>query len=77
MEWAAKRALPSGVLPEQIDPRTGEPLSVSPLTWSHAEFVITVQGYLDRLEDLRKCPQCGHPAFVKVEAKFEKASPFG
>jgi GH15 family glucan-1,4-alpha-glucosidase len=40
--WAAAHALPSGVLPEQIDPYTGKPLSVAPLTWSHAAFVLAV-----------------------------------
>jgi GH15 family glucan-1,4-alpha-glucosidase len=47
--WAATRAMPSGILPEQLDPHTGEPLSVAPLTWSHAEFVATTLDYLDRL----------------------------
>jgi GH15 family glucan-1,4-alpha-glucosidase len=47
--WAAKHAAESGVLSEQIHPLTGEPLSVSPLTWSHAEFVATTLLYLDRL----------------------------
>jgi glucoamylase len=48
MQWCAEHALPSGVLPEQFDMVTGEPLSVSPLTWSHAEFVRTVQLYLGK-----------------------------
>ncbi len=52
LQWVADRALPSGVLPEQLDPYTGQPLSVAPLTWSHAEFVATTQRYLDRLEEL-------------------------
>ena len=34
------------VLPEQIDPYTGKPVSVSPLTWSHATVVMTVMEYL-------------------------------
>jgi GH15 family glucan-1,4-alpha-glucosidase len=42
LEWAAERAEVSGVLAEQYHPETGDPLSVSPLTWSHAEFVETV-----------------------------------
>jgi GH15 family glucan-1,4-alpha-glucosidase len=46
--WAADHALPSGVLPEQLHPFTGEPLSVSPLTWSHATFVTMVQRYIRR-----------------------------
>ena len=43
--WACDRALPSGVLAEQVHPYTDEPLSVSPLTWSHAEFIATVRWY--------------------------------
>lgn len=46
--WATHHAGSSGVMPEQIDPHTGEHLSASPLTWSHAEFVITVLAYLDK-----------------------------
>ncbi len=65
MNWFVERALPSGVLAEQVDPLTGVPLSVSPLTWSHAEFVIAVQMYLDRLQQLRICPHCHQPAFSK------------
>ena len=30
MKWVSDHALPSGVLAEQINPLTGEPLSVSP-----------------------------------------------
>ena len=47
LEWVAKHALPSGVLAEQVHPYSGAPLSVSPLTWSHAAFVSTVQAYLE------------------------------
>lgn len=46
LRWATDRALPSGVLAEQVDPYTGAPLSVSPLTWSHASLVLAVQAYL-------------------------------
>ena len=45
LRWCAAKALPSGVLAEQVHPYTGEPLSVSPLTWSHAAFVNAVQRY--------------------------------
>jgi hypothetical protein len=51
--WVAERALPSGVLAEQVHPRTSAPLSVSPLTWSHAEFVGTVHRFLDCLKRLQ------------------------
>jgi GH15 family glucan-1,4-alpha-glucosidase len=52
LAWVPKHALPSGIMAEQLHPYTGEPLSVSPLTWSHAAFVNTVLEYLkasDRL----------------------------
>jgi len=45
LRWCASKALPSGVLAEQVHPYTGEPLSVSPLTWSHAAYVSAVQHY--------------------------------
>jgi glucoamylase len=44
---------------EQLHPYTGEPLSVSPLTWSHAEYVRTVQEYIDRFATTNLCPGCG------------------
>ena len=54
LEWAANRALPSGILAEQVNPYTDEPLSVSPLTWSHAVYVSTVQAYLHAKERVGK-----------------------
>ena len=50
--WTVDRALPSGVLAEQVHPLTGEGLSVSPLTWSHSTFVSTVLSYLTKLKQL-------------------------
>lgn len=41
MRWAMDRALPSGILSEQINPVDSTPLSVTPLVWSHAEFINT------------------------------------
>jgi GH15 family glucan-1,4-alpha-glucosidase len=52
LEWVASRALPSGVLAEQVHPFTHQPLSVSPLTWSHAAFVTTVLEYRNKLEEI-------------------------
>jgi len=52
LEWTANRASASGILAEQIDPETGRPLSVSPLTWSHSTFVATVDNYLSRFSAL-------------------------
>ncbi len=54
LEWTAAHALPSGVLAEQLDPRTGTPLSVSPLTWSHAAYVTAVCDYRDKVRQLAK-----------------------
>jgi GH15 family glucan-1,4-alpha-glucosidase len=59
LDWVAGHALPSGVLAEQVHPFTGAPLSVSPLTWSHATFVATVQHMSRRLARLKECPTCG------------------
>jgi GH15 family glucan-1,4-alpha-glucosidase len=41
LEWALDRSLPSGSLSEQFDPEDGGAISVTPLVWSHAEFVNT------------------------------------
>ncbi len=56
--WVARYALPSGMLPEQLNPDTGEQISASPLVWSHAEYVNAILKYLDRLEELGICPTC-------------------
>ena len=48
LEWVADHALPSHVLAEQVHPNTGEPLSVSPLTWSHAELVSATLAFLEK-----------------------------
>jgi hypothetical protein len=45
----------------QKHPDTGAPLSVCPLTWSHAAFVLVVLMYLDKLRELEVCPTCGNP----------------
>jgi GH15 family glucan-1,4-alpha-glucosidase len=52
LNWTAKHASPSGILAEQIDPYTGSPISVSPLIWSHAEFVIAVCEYIEKQKEL-------------------------
>ncbi|BBI99953.1 glucan 1,3-alpha-glucosidase [Ferrigenium kumadai] len=50
--WAVERALPSGVLPEQVHPQTGECLSISPLTWSHGTLVAAVLDYVEKAQSL-------------------------
>lgn len=52
IEWVVERALPSGVLAEQLDPLTGAHVSVSPLTWSHSTFIATACKYLTKLTEV-------------------------
>lgn len=42
ISWAAGKATPLGMLPEQVDVATGSPTWVTPLAWSHAMFVLAV-----------------------------------
>ena len=54
LQWTVDRALPSGVLAEQVDPVTGKEMSVSPLTWSHSTFVAAVHSYVLRKRKLQQ-----------------------
>ncbi len=63
LEWAVKRALPSGVMAEQLHPIDGSPMSVSPLTWSHSTYVATVISYLRKLAEFSPCEMCQRPRF--------------
>ncbi len=51
-DWVVERALPSGVLSEQFDPENGKAVSVAPLTWSHAAFVVGVIKYLKKFREI-------------------------
>lgn len=51
MHWSCDNSLSTGLLPEQVDPFTGEGKSVAPLTWSHTTFIETSLMYADKLED--------------------------
>jgi oligosaccharide amylase len=53
IKWAERYSTSSGILPEQIHPLTGAPLSVAPLTWSHAEYARAVQEYLAAWERVK------------------------
>lgn len=52
LEWTCNQATRSGVLAEQMHPKTGEHLSTAPLIWSHAEFVVTAQAYIEKYHEL-------------------------
>jgi glucoamylase len=54
VRWARSKASASLILPEQIDPYDGQPLSVAPLTWAHAQVISVVRGYLEATRKLRR-----------------------
>ncbi len=51
LNWCADHALTSGVMAEQVHPHTNAPLSVSPLTWSHATLVSTAREYVEKYRE--------------------------
>jgi len=63
LQWVNQHSSPTGIIPEQLNPYTGEPLSVAPLTWSHAVLVETVIDYLYKLEELGVCKACVVPNY--------------
>lgn len=65
IKWVAEHAFPIGVLAEQVNPETNEPISVSPLTWSHGTFIAAVQEYLNKLIEIEKCTACGQSKYTK------------
>jgi GH15 family glucan-1,4-alpha-glucosidase len=69
MKWVSDHALPSGVLAEQINPLTGEALSVSPLTWSHATFVASTQRLLRRMARMKACETCGSSLLARSRSE--------
>jgi GH15 family glucan-1,4-alpha-glucosidase len=52
IRWAIGHGSKAGLLPEQMHPFTGAPLSVAPLTWSHAVLVDTILQYAEKLREL-------------------------
>ena len=52
LKWCARTSLSSGLLAEQLHPFDGKPISISPLIWSHAEFVLATKEYLDSYQQL-------------------------
>lgn len=69
IKWVVERALPSGVLAEQVNPHTNEPISVSPLTWSHGTYIAVIQEYLNKLMEIEKCNACKQSKFSKYRKK--------
>jgi glucoamylase len=55
LQWARTHANQAGLLAEQFDPYTYESTSVTPLTWSHAQYVTTFLAYTKKLQELGVC----------------------
>jgi oligosaccharide amylase len=70
--WVRSKALHSLVLPEQLNPYDGSPLSVAPLTWSHAQFVSAVRAYVALLEKWRIATA---DVGAKTQLEFDRADP--
>ncbi|QHT61896.1 glycoside hydrolase family 15 protein [Paenibacillus lycopersici] len=52
LQWVVNTGLSSGLLPEQLNPNDGSPMSVAPLTWSHATYVQSVTRYAEKFAAL-------------------------
>jgi GH15 family glucan-1,4-alpha-glucosidase len=74
LRWVERRRMRSGVLAEQVDPYSGQALSVAPLTWSHATVVSVVQEYLDRAEALKLTSPGTSRRFRKLRS-YERPEP--
>jgi len=59
--WVRSKALPSLVLPEQLNPYDGSALSVAPLTWSHAQLVSVVRSYVASIAKWRRAQSESDP----------------
>lgn len=54
LEWTCSHATSGGVLAEQMHPHTRAHLSTSPLVWSHAEFVLAVDAYIAKVNEISR-----------------------
>ncbi|MGM0507730.1 MAG: glycoside hydrolase family 15 protein [Fusobacteriota bacterium] len=48
LEWAQEKSLDSGLLPEQIHPYAGNPISISPHILSHSMYNLVLNRFLDK-----------------------------
>ena len=46
-DWAVRNVTEQGLLPEQVNRETGGPAWVIPLTWSHAMFILVLDGLIE------------------------------
>ena len=54
LDWTVRHSMASGVMAEQVHPYSGAPLSVSPLTWSHATLVLTIRELLAKQNSMKQ-----------------------
>ncbi len=71
LRWAVRHSLPSHVLAEQVNPFNGEPISVSPLTWSHATFLSSAHRVLHSMAKFKK-PESEEAEWGEAEDWLEK-----
>jgi GH15 family glucan-1,4-alpha-glucosidase len=55
LQWVLEHANEAGLLAEQYDHLTDISTSVTPLVWSHAQYVITFLAYIKKLGELQVC----------------------
>lgn len=55
INWVITHSPLSKALSEQLHPFTGEQLSATPLTWSHAEYIRTIIAYYEALKRMGLC----------------------
>ena len=71
-----EHALEAGVLAEQVNPYTNEPISVSPLTWSHATVVSTAINISRSSSSFRLCDSCNQPVYrLRLRGPVEVKEP--
>ncbi|NLX05691.1 MAG: hypothetical protein GXY33_11165 [Phycisphaerae bacterium] len=80
LEWAVSAASPTGLLAERLDPNSKDRTD-QPDLWAHAEFAAAVVDYLEKLERLQICRNCGQsmyrmrrhwPMQIKVQDLLER-----
>jgi len=55
LRWVLEQANEAGLFAEQYDPVTSQPLSVTPLVWSHAQYVTAFLAYTEKKRTLGLC----------------------
>lgn len=62
-EWAIANASGTGLIPETPTLAAPAGISLRPSLWAHAEFIIAVTRYLEKLQTLHTCSHCGQALY--------------